>query len=397
MRIALVGPAAPREFAGLLHTKGESIPVGLGGTPVNALVRALLGAGHHITLITASPDIEEVWRVTGDGLDMAVVPYRRRARERARDLFRMERRLIADEIRRIDVQIINAHWSYEFGWPAVTSQLPHVLTTHDAPLTILRHLPDPYRLLRALMAYRVRYAARTVIAVSPYLAKAWHRQMGYRRPIAVIPNIVPDLPVRQPQQHDHPVVLDISDSSRRKNVLGLLRAFRLVHARFPEAELRLVGPGLGVADVLALRARKEGLTAGVTFLGPLTRPEVAQELADATVLCHSSFEESQGMIFLEAMRAEVPIIGGHDAGGAPWTLGEGAAGLLVDVHDPARIAAGVARVVEDSDLRNQLVTAGRHLAATRYSPASVADAYTQIFSDVLDSVATCTGVPHDAH
>lgn len=386
MRIAVVGPCNPREFADYLRLEPEELPIGLGGTPVNSLVKALLEIGHSVHLIGASPDLFEVERFEKDNLAVSVVPYRQRPRDRALDLFRQERKMMARELRRIQVDVVHAHWSYEFGWVGVTSGLPHVLTVHDAPLTILRRMPDAYRLLRACLAYKVRFRATSVTAVSPDLAAKWKRQMCFRRDIRVVPNIIPEfdrIDTGSVRKNNRVVVTDIADSTPLKNVRRLLIAFSHFRSRITDAELRLIGTGLGADDQLAIWTRKAGLSTGVHFIGRQSRTGISQHLQESSMLCHTSLEESQGMCFLEAMWHSVPVIGGRNSGGAAWTLDNGEAGLLVDVTSIEEIQGALAQLHENLELRESLIKRGNKLVSGRYSAESVAMGYMHSYQQAI--------------
>ncbi|WP_083510430.1 glycosyltransferase [Pseudarthrobacter sulfonivorans] len=375
MKIAVLGPCRPSEFIGDIESSRAGLPEGLGGTPINDLVRGLLDLGHHVHLISASPDVTSVWRGEGPQFSISVVPFRNRAKERALDLFRKERNLMARELASSDAEVVSAHWSYEFGWVGVTSRKPCVLSVHDAPLTILRNLPDAYRLIRTLMAYRVRLSASCVTAVSPYLAKTWRRQMLFPKAIRVIPNMTPPLPIADPQPRRMPVILDIADGSSLKNVRRLIEAFGIFNRDVHGYELRLVGPGLGEDDEMARWAAARNLSEGVRFFGKQSRSQIARHLAEASLFCHPSLEESQPMCLLEAMAAGVPIIGGYRAGGVPWTLDGGKAGLLVDVSRPEVIASALRDLHENTPLADRLVEHGRRLVTDRHSKQNVTTAY----------------------
>lgn len=377
MKIAVLGPCTPEVFREDLYPVEGAVPEGLVGTPINGLVRGLLDLGHDVHLITASPDISEPWRHAGPHLQLSVVPYRPRPRHRALDLFRHERKQMAEELAKSRAEVVSAHWSYEFGWVGVSSGRPCVLTVHDAPLTILRSLPDAYRLLRTIMAYRVRMRAKHVTAVSPYLAKKWSRQMLYSPLTAIIPNVTPALAPADPCLKRKDVVLEIGDESPRKNIKLLIRAFQLFRCEFPAFELRLAGAGLSEDGPLAMWARHEGLASNVQFLGRQSRSQIAAHLAEASIFCHAALEESQPMCLLEAMSANVPIIAGAKAGGVSWTLDEGAAGLLVDVTEPQAIAEGLRTLHTDKALQNRLVARSRELLSQRHTSEAVAQAYVE--------------------
>ncbi len=393
MHIAVIAPADPREFASDLTRTGDvsrdEIPVGLGGVPVNALVRSLLDLGHRVTLFTASTGATSVWRADGPLLRVVVVPFRVRPRSRALDFFRRERRALAAEIARCDADVFHAHWTYEFALAAIDAGAePLVVTAHDAPLTVLRHLPDPYRLLRLALALRVRLRARTLTAVSPYLATSWRRQMLYASPIAIVPNPIPTLATAARTQPAGPVILDLADASRLKNVTALLRAFPSVRTRHPGAQLRLAGGGLGPHDALAGWAANTGLAAGVHFLGTLTRAEVARELAGATVFCHPSLEEAQPMCLLEAMSARVPVVAGERSGGVPWTLFGGEAGMLVDVTSPKSIGAALTALIDSPERSAECAERAFELVTARFAPATIAARYLEVYAGAMAAGAS---------
>ena len=57
LHVGVAGPASPQMFADDLAVAVDALPVGLGGTPVNHLVRAWLDLGHRVTLATLDRSI----------------------------------------------------------------------------------------------------------------------------------------------------------------------------------------------------------------------------------------------------------------------------------------------------------------------------------------------------
>nr|WP_307274177.1 glycosyltransferase family 4 protein [Arthrobacter sp. W4I7] len=180
-----------------------------------------------------------------------------------------------------------------------------------------------------------------------------------------------------------PVILDIADGSSLKNVRRLIEAFDLFSRDVHGYELRLVGPGLGEGDEMARWAAAQNISGNVRFFGKQSRSEIGRHLAEASLFCHPSLEESQPMCLLEAMAAGVPIIGGYRAGGVPWTLDDGNAGLLVDVSRPKMIASALRDLHENAPLADRLVKHGRRLIEDRHSKDSVTTAYLEELRRVL--------------
>jgi L-malate glycosyltransferase len=388
-RIIIVGPASPAALAS--HLSGadsqraaavKGMGGGVGAEPVSVLVSALLERGFAVDLVTLTPEVADLQHLSGPSLDVRIGPYRKRARHRVRDFFAAERRAVREMLARAAGDVVHAHWTYEFALACEHEHRPVLVTAHDAPLTMLRLQRDAYRLARTILAYRARLGIRTMSAVSPYLAHRWQREMAYRRPITVVPNISVGLPVLAPRTTKaHPLVLDVTEEDNFKNVVSLVRAFSQVRRRRPDAVLRLVGPGLGPADRLAGWAKANGLEAAVEFVGHVVHSAIPYHLAEADVFAHVSLEESQGVSVCEAMHAALPVIGGQRSGAIPWTLDEGRCGLLVDVRDPGAIADGVLRLCANPGLATELGKAARSRAVTTFGADAVVRGY-------LDAYAT---------
>ncbi|MDX6253908.1 MAG: L-malate glycosyltransferase [Frankiales bacterium] len=310
-------------------------------------------------------------------LELVCLPWRERARDRARDLFRVERHAMRSVIRDLSADAVHAHWTYEYAWAAISSRRPALITAHDAPLTILRYHRDAYRVLRLVMAARVRIGAQLMSAVSPYAAGRWAREMLDPREIHVVPNIAPDFVDRAQASGEERRVVMIGTPDRRKNIAAGLTAFALARQADPHLRLRLIGPGLEPAA--AIGAGAVPVEPGVDRLGQLSPDALHRELAGASVLLHPSLEETQGMVLLEAMRAGIPVIAGSRSGGVGWTLDDGKAGMLVDVASPAAMARALRTMLTDTQLAARYVRHGKRLLEERYSADVVSRAYVHLY------------------
>jgi glycosyltransferase involved in cell wall biosynthesis len=374
MHVAIVGPARPSEFM-------ADAPAGLGGSPVNELVRALLAEDVRVTLVTADPALRETWRGSIGGLDIRCVPYRSRARARARDFFRQERKLLAQEISASGADVVHAHWTYEFALAALSVDRSALITAHDAPVTVLRHHRDAYRLVRLLMASRVRWRVQNLGVVSPYLHSRWQREMFWRGGIQLLPNIArPVIPTIVDRFRRDRYLLCVSDSSGLKNVRGLLGAWEGIRKDFPEVSLHLVGPGLvegfaqGAAQVIAL--------------GALGSDEVKVKMEGAVALVHPSFEESFGMVLVEAMAVGTPVIAGSDSGATAWLLKGGSAGLLCDVRSTEALGDACRHVLSAADpLRSEREAALSWISA-EFAPKRIAALHLAAYQELLTAAAS---------
>jgi glycosyltransferase involved in cell wall biosynthesis len=160
--------------------------------------------------------------------------------------------------------------------------------------------------------------------------------------------------VAPPPPAGRPYVLALGTVEPRKDYPRLVAAFDGIAGRWPDLDLRIVGPdGWGSAaldDAVArsphrARIRRSGWVADRTAL-----------LVGATVLAYPSVYEGFGFPPLEAMALGVPVVA-TAAGGVPEVVGDAAD--VVPVGDTDALAAAIDRVISDAVHRQRLVTAGR--------------------------------------
>jgi glycosyltransferase involved in cell wall biosynthesis len=355
-------------------------PVGSPGYrfPMTAhLVAELVSRGIPTAAITTDPGADAPYRLRGPRLDAFVVPSRTRARDRALDAFRAERRLLAGAIREAAPAVVHAHWTYEFALAARRTGVPTLVTVHDWAPAVLAHHRDAYRAVRLGMQVRVLTTAPELTAVSPYLQEKVERY--YRKRVRLVPNgVAPELFQDTATRASGPLRFGslVAGDDRLKNLRRLLVAFARVRGSTPdEVELVLAGGGCGPGDPLHRWAAERGLQQGVHFAGRLASTEVPAYLAGLDVLVHPSLEESFGMVLVEAMAAGVPVVAGRHSGAPPWLLEGGAAGLLVDVTDAAAIATAMVRLTGAPE-REHLARAGR-ARAEDFRMSRVADQYVE--------------------
>jgi glycosyltransferase involved in cell wall biosynthesis len=391
MHIVMLAPVSARSLAARFDEDGRRVARSLEGNygaAPTALVAALLDAGATVTVVTHRRG-EPAISLSGERLNFVQVASRASARAQALDGWREERRDMRNAVKQADPDIVHAHWTYEWALAGIQSRFPLLITVRDAPLTILRYYPDIYRVLRTVLAYRVRIQSQRSVmtAVSPYMGRAWRRQMAWSKTMPIIPNIVPIDVARTAARSETPVIVEVADSGPRKNVRGLLKAFSLVRAAMPETRLILLGHGLGGDGAIAAWARERQLEDGVTFRGAVDRDEVATQLSTAWVHTHAAFEESFGNTLLEAMAIGTPVIGGYRSAAVPWVLDNGAAGVLTDVRHPRRFADDIVSLLRDDAKREKLAAVGLDRVRAKFSPATVAAQHLALYGELSRKTA----------
>jgi starch synthase len=172
---------------------------------------------------------------------------------------------------------------------------------------------------------------------------------------------------------EKPYVLFVGRITRQKGIAHLLRAAQdfdesvpiVLCAASPDT------PELGAevsAAIDALREKRDG----VHWLnGHLERSDVRQLLSHALVFACPSVYEPLGIVNLEAMGCEAPVVA-SDVGGIPEVVVDGQTGLLVhyDADEPgqfeADFATAINKVIEDPSRARQMGRAGRERAISDF-------------------------------
>lgn len=155
---------------------------------------------------------------------------------------------------------------------------------------------------------------------------------------------------------ERPVFVSVGRLSPQKHQALLLDAFGSVREKHSRGHLVLVGEGPD-RPMLEDKVRSMGLGPHVTFYGWLNNPYPVMAGADVFVL--SSREEAFGLVLLEAMALDVPIVLTDCLGGAREVLAEGRVGLIVPRDDPSALAKAMWQLAEDERTRQEFIDEGR--------------------------------------
>lgn len=141
------------------------------------------------------------------------------------------------------------------------------------------------------------------------------RRLGFRQPVAVIPNGI-DIPDLRPIARKEPrTLLFLGRIHPKKGLDMLLSAWRVVQERFPEWQLRIVGPDNGgyLADMRRLAGEMH--LKRIEFSGALHGAQKLSAYREADLFVLPTYSENFGLVVAEALAVGVPTIVTR---GAPW-------------------------------------------------------------------------------
>ena len=313
------------------------------------------------------------------------------------------------------IDIVHCHTWYTHLGGCLAKHLqsvPLVLTTHS----LEPH--RPWKVEQLGTAYdvsswveRVAYqSADGVIAVSESMSRDVHEEYGVaRNRIRVIHNGIdlqqyrptPDPSLLKALQIDAetPFVLFVGRITRQKGIIHLVNAIQHLHrgvqvvlcAGAPDT------PEIATEMTAAVdRARAEGSHPIIWIREMMPKEKIITLYTHAAVFVCPSVYEPFGIINLEAMACETPVVASA-VGGIPEVVEHGVTGLLVppEVSGPTEVeprhpeqfskdlADAVNRLLADSALRANMARMARLRVEQQFSWTSIARQTLEFYSDII--------------
>lgn len=202
-----------------------------------------------------------------------------------------------------------------------------------------------------------------------------YRRFVPRQAVVAVPNGIDCRPfVRVPtarSRGEQPLrLVYVGRLAREKGLYELLQGMRIARELGVDAHLVLGGDGPEYAG-LARSARMLGLSARVTFAGPVFGEQKVKLLAGADVSVLPSYSEGLPYSLLEAMAAGIPVLA-TPVGAIPDVVTPGIHGLLVRPRDGVAIAEALAALARDRERLSWMSRACRRRVLAAFSIERVA-------------------------
>jgi starch synthase len=241
---------------------------------------------------------------------------------------------------------------------------------------------------------------RTLYGVSPDKVRVIHNGID---PDEYRPTPAPATLHRLGVNPGIPIVLFVGRITRQKGILHLVRATRYIE---PGVQVVLCA-GAPDTDAIAEEMRtlvaqaKQDARAEVLWLPEmLPKEDIIALYAHAAVFVCPSVYEPFGIINLEAMACETPVVGAA-VGGIPEIVVHGETGLLVpfdaegggsaEPRDPERfsrdLAAAINELMRDDDRRQAMGKAARERVVAQFSWRHIAEETLAFYRELLSSRA----------
>lgn len=382
MRIGIASPITIAEFLPWLdeesYKQGQSIK-GLLAPSVDTLVQSFLNAGHEVVIFTTDLGVKETVCLTGARIKIYICKHRRCGHLRALNFFFSEISQMAKCMRQEKLDILHAHWTYEFAIAALNSKHKTCITIRDIAPYIFKLHHDYYRFVRLLMNQYVFFKREQAwfIANSKYVHDTVLKNNNL--PTVIIPNSI-NINFIRPKSDSWKTktnnrIVSISNGwGKLKNIDKLIAAFQIIRQQMQDAELWLVGKEFVSSNAKVDMMIKDatGTFDGIKLCGHIEHEKLSVIIKKCSILIHPSLHESFGNILLEAMAQQIPVIGGEKSGAVPWVLDYGKAGVLCDVTSIEDIAEKAVGLLTNNDKWKYYSQSGYQHVINNYSTDKIA-------------------------
>lgn len=168
------------------------------------------------------------------------------------------------------------------------------------------------------------------------------------------------------------LILSVGTISERKGHLYLLQAFEQVYATNPDVKLVIAGSlaNQQYYNTLLAYVSKSSCKDNVTIYTNLSQQEIFGLYQKAKVFALHSQEESQGIVFAEAMAVGLPIVATR-VGGVPYVVHDTENGLLTAYGDVQAFAKNILQLLNSTDSYKRIQSRNKQ-EAINYDWATIA-------------------------
>jgi glycogen synthase len=292
----------------------------------------------------------------------------------------------------VDADVVHAHtWYADMGalWISTLYRIPLVVTLHSMePLRPWKadQLGSGYLLSSWIEKIGVESAHR-VIAVSRQMRTdiLQHFHVDPDRVVTIHNGIDPDR-FRRTEQRDAlarlgvtpPFVLFVGRITDQKGIFHLLEAAKRLPAG---VQVVLCASAPDTPEIEERLRRAVPQQPNVLWINEMVPVEVVTQLySHAAVFACPSVYEPFGLINLEAMACETPVVASA-VGGILEVIEDGRTGLLVPPARPDELAAAITRVLQDPPMAKAMGRAGRERVERHFAWSSVAERTERVYAD----------------
>lgn len=370
-------------------------------TSINMLEQEMKKRGHEVFVFTTSKSIQPNNNQTLYMLNSIPLLIAKQYKNRIATFYSRE---IAKQIKEIGLDIVHTQTEFSVGaFGKIISRkydIPFIHTYHTMWEDYVHYISPLKgrnihlkRLARTISRAFVR-KAECVITPSNKTAKYLKYKCKVKnKPIYVIPTGIDIAPFKSSnfteEERDNlkkslgikpneKIILFLGRVASEKSIDVIMDIMPSIFEEHPDYKFLIVGDGPSKKD-LEEQARKLNIDNNVIFTGKVPWNEVPKYYNIGDVFVNASITETQGLTFIEAMSAEIPVVAKY-APNLSEFIHTNKNGILVKKNSDFKKA--IIDVIENENLRKTLIRGGNE-TAKEYSIEVFGDKLEMLYTEII--------------
>lgn len=290
-------------------------------------------------------------------------------------------RRIKNLIKEIKPDILHAHYASSYGLlGALAGFHPYIVSVWGS---------DVYEFPRQswIWKYVLKYSfwkANDILSTSHIMAEEIKKYT--KKPIKITPfgvNIDQFKNTNMFKVNEEYLIGNVKALDFKYGIDILITAFKIIVDKNPNRKLRLeiIGEGPN-REELEMLTKDLHLTDKVCFLGKIRNSELISYYNHFSVAVFPSVSESFGVVAIEAMACECPVIA-SDADGFTEVVVDGQTGFIVPKKDIENTAKAIQRFIDNPELRSLMGRKGRERVLKLYNWDDNVNAMISIYQQIM--------------
>ena len=178
-----------------------------------------------------------------------------------------------------------------------------------------------------------------------------------------------------------PIILSVQRLHSRKGLNYLIDAIPIVLESIPSTQFIIVGKGPEKIN-LENKIKELGLENNVKLVGFIMDSDLPKYYANCDIFVLHSIYEAFGIVLLEAMASEKPIISTM-VGGIPEVVQNEKSGILVPPKNATALATAIIQLLSDGKRAKEMGQYGRKLTEIQFNWEIIAKKYIEMYFDLI--------------
>lgn len=152
---------------------------------------------------------------------------------------------------------------------------------------------------------------------------------------------------------DQKNIISIGRLSKEKGFITLIDVFKLVNDKYPDWTLNVIGDGIERKNIEA-KIKEHNLSEKIVMHGYCDREYIEKQLLNTSIYVMTSYEESFGLVLIEAESFGIPCIAFDSAQGATEIIRNNKNGYLIKQRNITEMSEKIIKLIEDIKLRKAM-------------------------------------------